>query len=197
MNKRIIALYLLIVASCGMALAQSYTTVSYSMSVPAGSISDFISQPSFRGIAIDYRSLVYANLGVGFSAGWNVFYEALDYDTYTIDNVSVSGKQYRYSNHVPLLAAADYFLQPGEAFNPFVGIGIGTMYSRRNTDMNLYTYELDAWNFALQPQVGFNYTLNNRSALTVMARYYQGFAAGQIEGDQSFFSLNVGFTFMR
>lgn len=44
---------------------------------------------------------------VGVDAGWNVFYEKKDYDTYTGGTESLSGIQYRYQNSVPLLASAD------------------------------------------------------------------------------------------
>jgi opacity protein-like surface antigen len=196
MTKHFHAIALLLAFSAGTVLAQSYTTVSYSIGFPVGSVGNFIGRPSFRGAAIDFRNLIQPNIGIGASVGWNVFYEELDYDTYTIDNVSLSGKQYRYSNHIPLLAGADYFLKPGEVFNPFIGLGVGTIYTRRDIEMNLYQIPLDAWNFALQPQIGLNYTLNDRSALTVMVKYFHGFAAGQIDGHQSYLSLNLGFTYM-
>ena len=195
MNKHIITLALALLIASGSAMAQSvYTTISYSMGFASGDLGDFISKPSFRGVTIDYRKLVQPNIGVGLSLGWNAFYEALDFDTYTIENVSLSGKQWRYSNHLPILVAADYYLSPGESFNPFVGLGVGTMYSRRNTDMNLYTIELNSWHFALQPQVGFLYTLNDVAALSVAARYNYGLESGQIKAPQGYFSLNVGIT---
>ena len=197
MNKHITTLYMALLIASGSAMAQpSYTTISYSMGFATGDLGSFISQPSFRGATIDYRKLVQTNIGLGISLGWNVFYEALDFDTYTLNNVSLSGKQWRYSNHLPMMAAADYYLSPGETFNPFFGLGVGTMYSRRNTDMNHYTIELNSWHFAMQPQVGFLYTINYRSALSVAAKYCHGFQSGQIDAPQGFFSLNLGFTFM-
>ncbi len=56
---------------------------------------------------LDFQKMVQDNIGVGVSVGWNVFYEELDYDTYTLDNVSLSGKQWRYSNHIPILASVN------------------------------------------------------------------------------------------
>jgi outer membrane protein W len=198
MKKIIIILGMFLALAAGTAYAQgSYSTISYSMGFATGELGDFIGKPSFRGVTFDYRKLVQPNVGVGVSLGWNVFYEALDYDTYTIENVSLSGKQYRYSNHFPMLFAADYYLKPGEAFNPFVGLGAGTIYTIRNTDMNLYTIERNAWHFALQPQIGFMYTMNDVAAFTVTGKYNYGFAAGDLNEAQSYFSLNVGFTFLQ
>lgn len=197
MKKIIIIMGVLVALAAESVQAQgSYTTINYSMGFATGNLGDYIGKPSFRGVTFDYRRLIQPNVGLGLSFGWNVFYEALDYDTYTIDNASLSGKQYRYSNHFPMLFAMDYYLKPGEKFNPFAGIGAGTIYSLRNTDMNLYTIERNAWHFAVQPQIGFMYTLNDVSAFTVTGKYNYGFGSGELPEAQSYFSLNIGFTFM-
>ena len=169
---------------------------TYSVGFGVGDLSDFISKPSWRGANFDFRKLVQPNVGVGLSVGWNVFYEEMAKGTYEYGPSALTGKQFRYSNHVPMLASATYYLKPGETFNPFVGLGIGTIYTRRNTDMNLYTIEQEAWNFALQPEVGFLYQLNDGAAATVSGKFNQGFKAGQeLTEAQSFFTLNVGFAF--
>jgi outer membrane protein len=182
----------------GALYAQSNTAITYSMGFTSGDLSDYIQKASFRGMTIDYHKMVNPNIGVGVSFGWNVFYEAKPYDTYTVDNVSLSGKQWRYSNHFPMLLSAGYYLKPGETVNPYVGLGAGTIYTLRNTDMNLYTLEQEAWNFALQPEVGFNYSIDDATGVTVRAKYYYGFAAGSdLDTPQSYFALNVGFVFMK
>ena len=169
---------------------------SYSMGFGTGDMGDFISKPSFRGFNFDYRRMVTANIGVGTSIGWDVFYEELPKGTYTLGNESLTGKQFRYSNNVPMLASISYYLKPGETLSPFFGLGIGTMYTRRNTDMNLYTIEQEAWNFLLQPEVGLLYSLGNGAALFASAKYNQGFAAGsELTESQSYFTLNIGFAF--
>jgi outer membrane protein len=191
---------LLILSFCfltvGALFAQSNTTLSYSMGFTTGDLSDYIQQASFRGITLDYRKMINPNIGVGFSAGWNIFYEEKDRATYTLDNVSLTGKQYRYSNHVPLYINPTYYLKPGESMNPFFSLGIGTIYSKRNTDMNLYTYELDAWNFALAPEVGVQYSIDDATAVSISGKFNYGFKAGELDTPQSFFTLNVGFVFI-
>jgi len=176
--------------------AQSLTALQYSMGFGTGDLGDFVSQASFRGFTIDFRKLVQPNIGVGFDIGWNVFYEERAYDTYTQGTVSYSGKQYRYNNQFPMLLAADYYFKPGEQINPFAGIGLGTMYSLRNTDMGQYTLEEDAWNFALRPEIGVMFQANPNMALAVTGKYYYGFEAGDLPA-QSYFALNVGFVFTK
>jgi len=193
--KKIFFILLMSVAASG-AFAQTLTNVQYSMGFGTGDLGDFISKPSFRGITIDFRKLVQPNIGVGFEIGWNAFYEAKSSEVYTIGNLSYSGKQWRYNNQFPLLFAVDYYLQPGEKVNPFVGLGIGTMYSLRNTDMGQYTLEQDAWNFALRPEVGVMVDASPGMSLAVTGKYYYGFEAGDLDA-QSYFALTFGFVFKK
>jgi len=194
--KKLFIIAALSVCTVGMIHAQSITSVTYSIGLPTGDLKDFIQPASFRGINFDFQKLVQPNIGVGVSVGWNVFYDALEYDTYTIENVTLSGKQWRYSNHVPVLLSTAYYLKPGENINPFVGLGIGTIYTLRNTDMNLYTLKQEAWNFALQPSVGVLIMANDVTTFHLSAKYNYGFKAGnELDNAQSYISLNVGFTF--
>jgi len=193
MKKIFIILFSVIALSSS---GQSITAIQYSMGFGSGDLGDFVGQPSFRGFTIDYRKLVQPNIGVGFDLGWNVFYEEKSYDTYTAGTVSYSGKQYRYNNQFPMLFAADYYLKPGEQINPFAGLGIGTMYSLRNTDMGMFTVEQDAWNFALRPEIGVLFEANPNMSLAVTGKYYYGFEAGDLPA-QSYFALNVGFVFTK
>ncbi len=194
--KKIIILTLLGICACTLLMAQNNFAVSYSIAQPTGDLNSFIGKTSFRGISFDYRYTVKDNIAIGFSASMNTFYESKPKDTYTVDNISLTGKQYRYSNNIPLLVTGTYFLSPEEPMKPFVTLGIGTMYSRRNTDMNLYTVELEAWNFALQPEIGVQYELSDMTALHLSLKYMQGFQAGnELKSAQSFFSLNIGFAF--
>jgi opacity protein-like surface antigen len=195
MKKILLAACVLSLCTVGVLKAQSTTTITYPIAFPAGDLKDFSSKTSFRGIHLDFQKMVQDNVGVGFSVGWNVFYEELNYDTYTVDNVSLSGKQWRYSNLIPMLISSTYQLKPGDSMNPYVGLGVGVMYSLRNTDMNLYTLEQDAWNFTLQPAVGVLIEASDVTKVNISARYTHGFEAGnELPGAQSYFSLNFGFT---
>ena len=195
--KKILSIFTIMLVTCGALQAQSTFTVAYSMGFASCDLSDFISQASFRGATMEFRKMVQPNIGVGLTFGWNVFYEELSRESYTVGSSTLTGKQFRYSNHFPMLLGGNYYLSPGEQFNPFVGLGIGTIYTRRNTDMNLYTLEQEAWNFALQPEVGFLYTLTDGAAIYVSGRYNQGFKAGnELDAAQSYFTLNVGFSFV-
>lgn len=195
MNKIYFSICAMMLCCFTMANAQTKTSLTYSMGFPMGDLGDFIQKTSFRGVTFDYRKMTNISMGVGVSFGWNVFYEERPYDTYTSGTASLSGKQYRYSNHFPMLASFDYFLKPGKHIDPYVGLGTGVIYTRRNTDMNLYTIEQEAWNFALQPQIGIEIDNSYSSSFTIVLKYYNGFKAGDFDKPQSYLALNVGWIF--
>jgi hypothetical protein len=194
--KKILIIALLGVCTISLKAQNSNFTISYPISIPMGDLGDFISKPSFRGINMDYRYSFQPNLAIGFNLGWNTFYEEKDRDVYTIDNTSLSGKQFRYSNHAPMLATITYFIGEDELFKPYGTLGIGTMYTRRNTDMNLYTLEQEAWNFAIQPEFGVQYRASDHAGVVLSLKYMYGTAAGsELTEAQSFLAINIGFSF--
>lgn len=169
----------------------SYMSVQYSVSFATGDMSEYISKTSWRGILLEYRGYVSSQIFAGVDVGWNVFYEKKDYDTYTQGTESLSGIQYRYQNQVPILATVDYLLMNDSEIRPYVGLGIGTMYSERATDMNLYRLKLNSWQFAVKGEVGLLYEVSYSSSIKLAAKYYNGFKTGKME-NQGFFSINLG-----
>lgn len=177
-------------------LAQgSYMSVEYVMGFPAGDLGDFIGKTSFRGAVIEYQKYLKNNLSVGVETGWSAFYERKDYGTYSEENVSVSGIQYRYSSQVPILISAEYTFRPDATLKPYANFALGTMYSRRDTDMGMWYVREEAWHFALKPEVGIIYGIGLSTSVNLSAKYYTGFASGDLE-TQSYFALGAGFVFL-
>jgi opacity protein-like surface antigen len=178
------------------AFAQTSFSVQYSMGFGMGDTKSFVSTSSFRGATMEFRKYVKPNLAVGADVSWNVFYERKPFDTYTSGTVSLSGLQYRYINAVPIYISTDYFFKPGERVNPFVGLGIGTLYTKQNTDMNLYSLEKDSWAFALRPEAGIMFEANPGMDLILAAKYNWGFSTDDLPA-QSYLAINVGFVFKK
>lgn len=193
--KRFTLTFIIAIAISSGAFAQSQLDVAYSMGFGTGDISEFISKPSFRGMTFDYRYEFQPNMALGFNLGWNTFYSEEAYATYTIENRSISGKQYRYSNNMPMLATFTYFLSPDAFVQPYATFGFGTMYARRNTDMNLYTIEEEGWPLVLQPEIGIRFDNWDTVGTFVSLKYLHGFKAGDFDADQSYMTLNLGFSF--
>jgi len=192
--KKIFIIAIFSVLGMSVFAQSSITALSYSIGFGTGDMHDYISKTSFRGFTIDYRKLVQTNVGVGVDIGWNVFYEEKPYDTYEYKDITYSAKQWRYSNHWPVLVAADYYMNPGEQISAFAGLGLGTMYTLQNTDMGAYTFEKDAWHFALRPEIGVLIQPAPGVGIMLASKYYYGFKAGDLPA-QGFVTINVGFVF--
>jgi len=190
--KKLLVIFFL--AGGAPAFSQVITTLEYSMGFATGDLADFIGAPSFRGFTTTFKKLVQPNVAAGVEFGWNVFYDAKGTDVYHQGNFAYSGKQYRYNNQFPMLIRGDYYLKPGEQINPYVGLGLGTMYTLRNTDMGQYRIEEDAWHFLVKPEVGVEFDVNPGFAFSLSGRYYGGFAAGGMAA-QGYFAINVGAVF--
>jgi opacity protein-like surface antigen len=133
-------------------------------------------------------------LMIGVSAGWNVFYERKPYSTYNDGNASLSGIQYRYTNSLPLHITGQYLFKDLGKFSPFVGFGIGTIYTKRDTDMGLYRWEEEAWSFSIRPEVGVTFPLKKNKIAKLAIRYNEAFRTSSLK-DQSFLSLGIGLVF--
>ncbi|HZV44547.1 MAG TPA: outer membrane beta-barrel protein [Saprospiraceae bacterium] len=186
---------ILLLAATTATAQNTRTSMTYAVGFGTGDLGDFNSQVSWRGFQIDMHKMLDLKMGLGGSFGWNVFYDEKDYDTYTDGTASLSGKQYRYTNALPLLASFNYYMNPGQKANFFVGLGTGVTYIRRNTDMNLYTIEQEAWAFTLAPEIGIEIQNNLNNAFTIAVKYFNGLAAGDFDKTQSYITLNVGWTF--
>ena len=171
--------------------AENHISIQYDMSFGTGDLGDYISAGRFRGASAQYRYAATDNILVGIDAAWNVFYEKKDYDSYTSGTMTLSGVQYRYQNQVPLLVAVDYVFSPDKDFQPYIGLGIGTMYSERNTTMGIWVLEENPWQFAIKPEVGLLYNFSFGSALKLGFKYYTGF--GGDLGTQGYFTISAGF----
>jgi len=176
--------------------AQQYTSLQYTIAVPVNDLKAYIEKTSFRGFTFEYQTKVNSAIAVGVAVGYNLFYERKAYDTYNDGTASLSGIQYRYTNSIPIHVNGMYFLRKENQFNPFVGFGIGTTYTLRDTDMGLYRWEEDTWNFSLRPEAGFIYKFSDNTGLKFALRYNAAFKTSELE-DQSFFSISTGVVFIK
>jgi len=192
--KKIIALVIFCsVVSMNSVFSQveNHFSISYDMSFGTGDLGEYITAPSFRGASMQYRNAVAHNILVGADLAWNVFYEKRDYDTYTSGTETLSGIQYRYQNQVPILVSVDYMFSPDKDFRPYIGLGIGTMYTERYTAMGVWFVEENPWQFALKPEAGMMYNVSYSTAIKLGVKYLTGFG-GKL-GTQGYVTVSVGF----
>jgi opacity protein-like surface antigen len=189
--KKILSLLLLVALFSTAAVAQSSFSIQYSLGF-GGSMNDYISSTSVRGATFEYKMYPSPNVSVGLDAGWNHFYERRAYSTYTDGTLSLSGVQFRYANAVPIFVTTSYYLKPGEKINPFIGVGVGTVFMSRYIDMGQYRVTEEAWHFALKPEVGVLVNLSPDMDLILGFRYNNAFDTSDTDAI-SYMMFNVGF----
>lgn len=169
----------------------TYQGLSYSMAVPLGGTQDYIDAGSFRGMNYEGYHELSSKFAIGWLFGWNVFKSELRNETYTQDNVTITGNQFRYQNEFPMLVRGMFLLGAPAGIRPYVGAGIGVIYNVRRTDIGLYSIEKNAWHFAMAPEMGILIPVRE-SIITASVRYNYAVKAKDL-GQQSYVSFNLGF----
>jgi hypothetical protein len=195
MKKIFFLFFFLALGATAVHAQQNSFSIQYSMGLGLGDMGDYNSAYSFRGAAIEWRRYLDPTIGVGIDVGWNTFYKEVSNETYTRGTASLSGKQFRYQNQIPILAVAEYVFNPGQKLRPFAGLGLGTMYSQRDTQMYVYSVEENAWHFAMSPRAGIMYELGYTTKLYLGLKYNVGLQSGDFTKAQSYLAVNVGFVF--
>ena len=191
--KKIILIVLITGALITPGLAQSSFSIQYSMGF-GGNMNNFVSSTSLRGATFEYKLYPQPNISIGIDAGWNHFYERRAYDSYTGSNgaTTYTGVQFRYADAVPIFVTTSYYFSPGEKFNPFIGVGIGTMYVSRYLDMGSWRVTEDDWHFALKPEAGVLVSANPDMDIIFCLRYNNAFETNDTK-DQTYMTFNIGF----
>ncbi|NJK96644.1 MAG: porin family protein [Bacteroidales bacterium] len=174
---------------------QGHVKITYDVSAPLGNTMDFVGETSFRGFSFEAGMNLNDNFALGIKSGLHSFYESLNKDTYTDNNVTIYGKQFRYINSIPILLTASYFFRPDAGVSPYLTVGAGAYSFQRRIDLGLYNATNDfVWNFGLQPEVGMLFSLNKSLKLNLGARYNYILENESIS-DQQYVSFNVGLVF--
>lgn len=185
---------LLVLSSSADAVAQrlgdSFFGISYNISVPASNSKDFTNSTSFRGVSIDSRTLVRENVWAGFTAGWHVFNEKTD-EVVSLEDAAIQGTQLRYINSFPLMLSADFRVDTGGRFTPFLGLNAGTYYIKRRVEIGTVAITQNKWHFGLAPEAGFTIPISWHAVGFAAARYNYAFEAGDVPS-QSYWSFNFG-----
>jgi outer membrane protein len=175
--------------------AQSKTNLYYTMGVPVSNTNDFINKTSFRGMGFEYQYMLTDRFALGGVLQWSTFYEAMDKDTYPIENGEINGYQYRYINTVPMYATGTYYLASDDAtIRPYIGLGVGTYWLEKRVDMGLYADIYNSWHFGLIPKAGILMPLSYSNSLYLGIDYNIAFKNSTLD-QQSWIGISVGFNF--
>jgi len=173
--------------------AQGLYTLNYTMGFGVGSTSEYISSPSFRGMTFEGRGFISDNVSLGGLFTWTTFYEKLGGASYTQDNATLTGTQYRYINAFPMLFQAHYYMSTDQ-YSPrvYLGLGTGAYKMRKRTNIGVWTTEDNEWHFGISPEVGLLFPVGMDTQFNLSLRYHYVLKA-KYTTDYSWFGLSVGF----
>ena len=173
--------------------AQNHMQLSYNYSISMGDTRDFIDRGSFRGGTFQLGHHLTGRIALGLKLGLHTFYQDLEKDTYTEDNITVYGKQFRYLNSSPALLTGQYNLTDrSNRIIPYVKLGLGACYIQQRTDIGFYTFTNDyQWNFGFQPEAGVLVPLGQKIGISAGAEYLYSLGNRSI-GNQQYLSVHLG-----
>jgi outer membrane protein W len=166
------------------------TGFTWGTALPASGTKDFTDAFSWANVGFETRAIS-GTTSVGFSIGWNVFDDVVD-ETRTLaaQPVTVTGRQFRSTNALPILLTAHKYLGPMSTAHAYVGAGVGTIFARNRLDVGIVSVDEDHWHFAMVPEVGFEFPVNNALWLYVNAKYNWGVSNDGVS--PQFFGFNIG-----
>ena len=178
----------------------SFWTINWDISKGTGDTGDYIESINYRGVSFDGRYFINENVTVGGFVSWYALTDKLKNQPpfeFSQDGTTghISGTQVRYLNVLPVLINAHYYVETGDV-RPYVGIGLGSIYTEQRTDFGLNSFYADSWAFGAQPEIGifvpFGYS---GTGLNLALRYLYGSSAGDLDS-LSMFSFAIGLGFM-
>ncbi|HYW97063.1 MAG TPA: outer membrane beta-barrel protein [Bacteroidales bacterium] len=189
--------FILLAIAAFPAKSQSYTSVNYNMSFPVSLAGDYIKDPGFQGLNIEFGYYLTDHFSLGIRAGWHSFYEERSAQEYTRENVTLYGKQFRYIDSYPVMISTRYtfgMVDDTEAalVTPYAGLGLGGYSFIRRTDMGIYSFSDDkTWHFGLQPEAGVLISLFRKAAINIGLRYNQMFKNSD-NGSNGYLGVQAG-----
>lgn len=198
--KRIYITAILLIGLAINSNAQSFWALNWDISKGVGETGDFIGNVNLRGASFDGRYLVNDNLSIGGNLGWKTMYEKLsNQPPVEIENEeiggAISGTQLHYLNIFPVLLTSHYYFDSGDV-KPYVGIGLGGVWSEQRNDIGLRSNYSDSFGFGVQPEFGVFIPIGyNSTGFNVAAKYLYGTSAGDLDS-LGVFTLSIGFAFM-
>jgi hypothetical protein len=163
MNRIILSTFLLIFLGAKTMSAQSnsfverafddFFTFAWDVNIPMGD--KFVDKISYAGAKMEYRKMIDQNFSLGFDLSWNSYYELVPSKTYHLNETTdITTDLYRYNYTLPMAVTANYYLNSSSIVKPYVGLGMGALYSTPKLYFNIYEIDEENWGFLVRPELG-------------------------------------------
>jgi hypothetical protein len=193
MNKYIAILLLSLASFIVKGQDETVIFVNYLPGMTLGETANFTNNFSPRGVDFEVNKYLREDLSVGFVIAWNIFREKIVNETFDFREVLITGTQFRYLNTTPINLNVKKYFTGGER-TPYVGLGLGTSYTRKRVDIGVYTVSDEKWQFNVAPEVGMLIDVSRRNILSLKVKYNYSPKAGDFQSI-SYLSFGVGLGF--
>lgn len=176
--------------------------INWEMTSPIGNYTLFANQYSLRGASgwIDFSLL--RKLSIGLEAGWHQTFENKSRRTfYPGDNQAVTAATYNSLSDIPLMANVKFMILARGIVRPYVSLGLGANYIRREIVYLDQVLSDGNWGFNLAPSVGTYITFGEKihMGLNIFARYGISFNEFEYDnrtlGPYQYVNVGVGLLF--
>ena len=169
-----------------------YFNMNYSTAAPLGETGDYIDKFSWRGINIEGQWMLTTNISAGYNFGWNVFNQKITGE-FTNDTKTLYGTQLRYLNSFPMMVEGRYHIgETDTSTTPYVGVGLGTIYTEKRTEMGIFASTTDAWQFGITPAAGVLIPVGFSSMINIGVKYNYALKSSDLMAN-SFLTINLGY----
>jgi hypothetical protein len=184
---------------------QALNVLTYDVSFPFRATKVFTTADmSWLGLSYQFRYVLKPNLSAGVYLGWEVFHgeptEAIDINKTDKFQGTISGKQSRYINALPIMLGVHYYTGNEDGTRAFFGLNVGAMLIEEKIDIGLLVLKELKGHFAFAPEAGVMFPLGYNFHLLASVRYNYAFGAGKsLSGDTSGYSclsLNIGISYL-
>jgi hypothetical protein len=138
-------------------------TMGWQMGQSLGGFNDYIDAPSFRGVTFDWRSRLGKDFSAGLRFNWNRFnqdWTSPPLQQTTQGGGTLTGPVFRYADQFALEAIAHYYFGGSDKMiTPYLGIGIGGVWSNTYQQTADLGYSQNGFYFITSPEVGVLFTL--------------------------------------
>jgi len=176
--------------------------ITYQISMPTGDTEKFISDYSYRGFGLDFRSFAAKNTSVGFATGWNVFHERTSktIELNTEKPGAITGVQDRLVNAFPVMLNVHQYFGKRRDIRPYIGLNAGGFFMLQQFDIGIYSFQEDEWQWGMAPEIGVIVPLKGNGSIIINGKYNYAFTGDHpVGGDinHEYWMIGIGFAWGR
>lgn len=133
-----------------------YMTVDWQFNAPVSN--DFANVASGWGMGFEGGYYIIPNMSLGL---YMSFHTNNKYIGEQVLQLSDTENLYTDQQHslfqIPFGVASRWRFIKDEMFEPYIGVKLGAMYTRMESDTQVYSYYNDRWGFNVQPEIGVSF----------------------------------------